>query len=396
MQRFRFGSLHFVALCHGVKQRKLRARGRFGGAFGGFHEPLKTLASDLYCHGVGAVSLLRDVLANRTMALGGLQIVLGMLAVLQMVVSAVGLCLPMHSVSFFTMMVGRVFRMQTSVLHVKVQEKSNDVFNAMNKLNNKAWKSPLEGQRSIQEVAHRFCAQGIHTIFPDLCVGLSNAYLLGMLLLVVFLINMVVEVIAYGQFYAYLVDKPKKSRRRGAFTLLVAGTLPCTSMLLLYALGVLMYLDHMQPVGIVSFTFHPNKGSGVSEGYFLLWLATLMQMGIAVGVNRSRTDHEDIEEQRQDIIEMQRDLFSAANPGLGPGVPTVAAASSWGAHPFAAPLATSWQQQQQQKFVRFQQPAAISMQPVAPTMQAGWAPTPAPYPAGQLGYPVGQLGTSWG
>lgn len=280
--------------------------------------------------------------------------ILGFTGVMQMLLSIAGLWLPMHCVSFFTAMgVVRVFRMQTFVRTVVVEERSSDVHVAMSALAPKYWNKRLTGEHSIQEVAHRFCAPGIQTVFPGICAGLDNANYLGLVIALAYSVSLTFEAIALFQFYDYVTRKPSRSRRKGAFWLILVGAMICLLALAIYGMGVLMYLDNMQPVGMFAWTFAPSGGTGISAGFILLCAAAVLQMITAFGINSSRHDDEEFEEEKRDImalqrhIELQQGLPTSVTQPAGPGLPAEAALRQQGpgapyAHqPAAAPL---WQQ----------------------------------------------------
>lgn len=300
-----------------------------------------------------------------------------------MLMSLVGLWLPMHTVAFFTAHVIRVFVMQTYLRVIVVDKESSDFDAAMGQMDRESWKDKMDGEVSIQDVAHRFCARGVQTVFPDLCAGLTNAHYLGLAVLFIFSFNLAAEALAFAQYYDYVANRPKKDRRTGAFVLLISGGTLCMVALVTYGFGVLMYIDNMQPMGFAVLAFSPAQGTGISSGFIFLCFGALLQVGVAMGIKLTPLDGEEFEAQRREI-ELQQSAagFPGHPPGYHPG----------GGMPSGAPK--QWQQSPGQGFA--QQPAAVQHQwqhqpPAAPQYQwqqgpgPGYAQQPAAVPLWQGG-----------
>jgi len=207
---------------------------------------------------------------------------------LVVILTFLGLLLPLHQLSFFTLGgVFKVFNMKTYALTVDTDKKSNDFCNTVEKMKiylsdkkkvseNKDDKGNfcqgIEGSRDLQDIQQRFCAPAMKYIFPNACTGLSYAYLTGMILILMCACNVVLVLTSVFLYYQYS-QKPRPRTRRYAVGLNAVGLLLLMLALCVYAGLTLVQLDDMKPkfAGLIgAIALAPNSGWGVSKGYWVL------------------------------------------------------------------------------------------------------------------------------
>lgn len=220
----------------------------------------------------------------------------------------VGLYLPLHTVSWFTLHLVRIFRMKTYALSVGLQHDSNDFCKLIEQVK-PGFCDGIYDDHDLQEVAQRFCAPVLADLFPSACIGLTRAFLSGLALVIVSAINISAVAISCYLFFSYINGSRKAQQRGLAQGLLAGSTGLFACALLIYAVMVLVQLDQMQPVGgqLVGILLSANRGSGVSSGFFVLALACLVQI-VMLAISGNTVAGDEITEEMLDDIKMRKEV----------------------------------------------------------------------------------------
>ncbi|CAK0797148.1 unnamed protein product [Prorocentrum cordatum] len=158
-------------------------------------------------------------IVNATIALSGLSIFAGLIA----------LCLPMHSLWFF---VGPVpfFKVETHALSVEVTCTL-------------PFCGELADSASLEDFAQRSCAPTIQQVVDNLCDGAHHAYMVGLMLAIVFCMNVMLQGAAVYSFNYYMTSSMRKKYRKLGVILQCIGIFFVVAVLGIYYAMVIIYLS---------------------------------------------------------------------------------------------------------------------------------------------------------
>lgn len=299
-----------------------------------------------------------------------------------MVMLILGLSLPQHTLSFFTLYGVRVARMWTYMGSVQTDSGSNDFCRALRQIvaeENLNWCESLDGMTDIQDVQHRFCSPVFERVWPSFCIGLSGAYAYGMGMILVIVLNLGLQVIAMYLLFDYGNRKANPKYRKASMLALAAGLLMVVMMLTFYGFQVLTNLSSVQSSSGVSSVFAAvlsvSKGTGVSSGYLMLWTGALFQFVALCLYSQAKTSSQEHFYQEGKALREHKEELEAAGYGAAAAGPMAMAPAAPGqaqgfgqpmgmpGHPqgFAAQPA-GFVMQQPQGFVMQQQQQGFGMQ----------------------------------
>lgn len=243
------------------------------------------------------------------------------LSVIQLLLTVVGVCRPFFQKPFFMgpMLPVMAFRIEVYTLRAVSDfgSDSNDFCKAVDAKMRQAgrhdhWCSSASGSEDLQHVMQRWCAPGIHEVMPDACEGLSAAYMLGLCIVLFVVTNLLLQGVACFMTYHYVTEVPKKKYREVSFTLLAIGSVPLSLTLLLYGGLVLLRLEYAQPRGLMSLAFTPSRGTGISDGYVLLWFSQVIQWAVLILYANGATVAEDMFEEAKAQQQLEAEMAATA------------------------------------------------------------------------------------
>lgn len=260
------------------------------------------------------------------------------LTVVAIVLNAIGASQPTHIMSFFSLIGLRIFRGKTYLLSWKLDDKSNDFCRV---LPQSVCGNDIHEVHELQDISQRFCSTAATQFFPSICDGLSRAYVTGMAMVIVMVVNAVMLLIANYMLWDYINGAKKQSYRVNAQILMGWAVVLQCFLQVFYGAFVLMPLDqggNSNP--IFSAVMSPSKNTGVSSGYLLMGTSVLVQfVMLAVVSTQARTSSEldagDIEDrkERAELLAEQQKMFANGSSGGGYGG---APAPGYGAAPAQA------------------------------------------------------------
>jgi hypothetical protein len=236
--------------------------------------------------------------------------VIGAMAFAVIAMTVAVFCLPMHSVSFFTLYILRAMRIETHLLTVLIDEKSSSFCQIINRV---IPNTCVSGDFWLQDVSQRFCAPAIHRVYPQGCYGFQAAFYVGIVLAGCLLFNAFVLPIVVWMLHAYInSDNHKRSYRRNAMFLLLGTTMQLSIGIIVYGFFVFTQLDNMRIKGGELFTvaLKANEGAGLSLGYICCCTIVLVQLFMLAIWFHTKTS----EEQRDSEI-AERKLFAQEPTG---------------------------------------------------------------------------------
>jgi len=222
------------------------------------------------------------------------------------------LCLPFHSSSFFAVGLVRLAQLKVYSAWGRMDIASNDFCNLPGISKFDLCNEVRDGS-DLHDLSQRFCAQGIDKFLRNSCLGMSNAYAVGMATIILTIINMIMQGVSTWLLYHYTYKYPKKQYREVALILVTVGT-----SLLALALGgyyplVSMNLDSINFAG-GGMLIGTSMGHGVSWGYWIMWVAVLVQVVQIILYNFAKTKEEgrlrELKMQEQFEAELQMQGFS--------------------------------------------------------------------------------------
>lgn len=222
-----------------------------------------------------------------------------------------GLWVPQHTISFFSLYGVRVARMWTYIASVKFETSGNDfcaVLQKMSKGKTLSWCDNLDTMTDLQEFQQRMCSPVFAAIWPSFCDGLQWAYAIGALLTIAVLTNLIMQVASMYLLMDYGRRKANPAYRKAALILLASGLVFMMIVLALYAFLALVSMSDIQSSKgqVFSMLLSASQGTGFSHGYVLLWLGVLFQL-VAVWLfgeaKRSRAEDKLVDEKFQRAFE---------------------------------------------------------------------------------------------
>ncbi|CAE7581588.1 unnamed protein product [Symbiodinium natans] len=165
-----------------------------------------------------------------------------------------------------------------------------------------------EGSTSVwlQDTQASLCAEGVEAILTSACSGYGTAYVIGICMFLVVLLNVIAQGITFWLIQQYM-EKPKKQYREVAFFLDLIGTILMLIVVLIYLLAI-QRLSSISALGF-EIALGPSNGIGASYGYFFLYFFIMIQ-GVSVvlmasGSNSQEAREAELREQRKFMQEMQ-------------------------------------------------------------------------------------------
>jgi len=256
------------------------------------------------------------------------------------------LMMPQHTLSFFSLYGVRVARMWIYTMSVQTESSGNDFCRALRTMvsdDRLGWCDNLDTMTDIQDVQQRFCSQAFNHIWPSFCNGLSQGYALGTMVVMIIVLNLGLQAAAIYLLLDYAGRKANPKYRRASMIALSVGLSMLMLTLLYYGVEVLQNLDSVQSAGPLSSVFSAvlstSKGTGVSRGYMMLWVAALFQIVALVLYSQVQWDKEEskyrenkaVREYEEENLRMQMQAgYGAAGPSSGGAVPMASAAPGQG------------------------------------------------------------------
>jgi len=238
-----------------------------------------------------------------------------------------GLFMPQHTLSFFTLYGVRVARMWTYMGSVQMESSSNDFCRALRQVvseENLNWCDGLDAMTDIQDVQHRFCSPVFERVWPSFCQGLSSAYAFGMGMILVVVLNLGLQGIAIFLLVDYGNRKANPRYRKASMLALAVGLCMVVMMLTYYGFQVLTNLSSVQSASGVSSVFSAvlsvSKGTGVSAGYLMLWTGALFQfVALCLYSQAKTTSQEHFYQEGKALREHKEELEAAGYGAAAPG-----------------------------------------------------------------------------
>jgi len=189
------------------------------------------------------------------------------------------LCLPLHTLTFFSMKTIVVAKMKifTGMANNDITEGDFCRF-ARAANGNIEFCETIQGHQNLQDMAQRFCVGAMSRAFRGMCEGLSAAYGIGLAIIIFQFVNAFLHIIALWSLYNYVYNTPKKVYRDMAFFLVLVGTCLNVICLGIYAPMVSIHLDNVS-IGVIglNWAIDISNGTGISLGYWIMWVAVMVQ-----------------------------------------------------------------------------------------------------------------------
>eukprot|EP00437_Effrenium_voratum_P014352 CAMPEP_0181446854 /NCGR_PEP_ID=MMETSP1110-20121109/26323_1 /TAXON_ID=174948 /ORGANISM="Symbiodinium sp., Strain CCMP421" /LENGTH=346 /DNA_ID=CAMNT_0023570953 /DNA_START=72 /DNA_END=1110 /DNA_ORIENTATION=- len=230
-----------------------------------------------------------------------------MMCVLSFVLISISCFNKWHQVTFKTLGFKTVMRMETSLTAVTIPA-SSKIFCGIFKSKQPKRCADMQDGISLQEAASDWCAPMVFTIYPSPCIAFNRAYILGMIVILTYGLNVIFLCSCAFLLYYYLDSKSHKGEYRawagilhGVATGLLIAAVVC------YSLFAMTALDAIGGSGIPGI-MEASESVGISPGYFLVWVGILIQL-VALGFHTCmRLNSEETEDQRiyKDMLKEQQ------------------------------------------------------------------------------------------
>mmetsp|Transcript_17158 Transcript_17158/g.32349 ORF Transcript_17158/g.32349 Transcript_17158/m.32349 type:complete len:327 (+) Transcript_17158:66-1046(+) len=231
-------------------------------------------------------------------------VVYALLVVFGLVLQAVSTNVRWHAVRF---MLGpkTLFRMQTSLLYVKVEKGSNIMCSLSRRLQPGSCDILEEGV-SLQDAADEWCAPLVREVFPQPCTGFQTAYFLGLANLFGIGINALLMVVCVALIIQYMEGTFHKGVYRvSAAVVHSIANLLSIACFVAYICVAITSLDSIGGKGIPVLAM-ASKGSGISIGIFIMGSGLLFQVIAAFLLVYMKLGDEETDEERE-IRQWQKD-----------------------------------------------------------------------------------------
>lgn len=228
----------------------------------------------------------------------------------------IALCLPFHTVNFFslgalsvgalkvfTFMASGTFDQSDFCLVIKAFNPELDICRE------------VQGSHGLQTVSARFCASNVERVFKNGCSAFSNAYTVGMAVIILCMINLMLQGVATWMLYYYMYTAPKKKYREVSLILVIVGTSLVALSLFMYLPLVTMQLNNIEVTMGISVLIEVNKNNGLSMGYTIMCVAIMFQVIQIVLYKHSKIS----EERRLVELKMQEQFEAELAVGGGAG-----------------------------------------------------------------------------
>jgi len=227
---------------------------------------------------------------NASMALTGFSVAVGLMAMF----------LPMH-VLWFSVGVP-LFSVDTKVLTVAIDcvtpmpQKVCDVF---------------EGNPTLEEFAQHSCAPVVKGTVQNLCEGFQSAYVVGLMLVIVFVMNLMLQGAAVFSYNYYMGSSMRKKYRTLGVLLQSIGVFCVVSVLFIYYAVVIVYLNGVKPGGVAAGValVGASHGAHASLGYIFMWVSCFLQVGsVMLSALGARSSQEELVEEAREQARFAAEL----------------------------------------------------------------------------------------
>mmetsp|Transcript_100539 Transcript_100539/g.139732 ORF Transcript_100539/g.139732 Transcript_100539/m.139732 type:complete len:330 (+) Transcript_100539:69-1058(+) len=191
-----------------------------------------------------------------------------------------------------------LFRMQTTLLFLKVEKGSNFLCQIFPERIKPGSCDILSEGVSLQDAADEWCAPLLMNVFPQPCQGFKSAYFLGLANLFAIGLNALLTVVCIALIIQYLEGTFHKGIYRvSAAVVHGIGTLIVLGCFLAYILEAVRALDAVGGNGIPILA-QASRGSGLSIGIFIMGGGLLFQIIAAVLLVFLKLGDEQTEEEK--------------------------------------------------------------------------------------------------
>jgi len=199
----------------------------------------------------------------------------------------------------------------------------------------------MEDGVSLQEASHMWCAPAITRLYPQPCDAFTSGFYVGILVVAAMALNAIALLVAGYFVWRYQGGVHKKSDRETAFYIHLISTMALMAAVILFHALVISKLDDIAGTGIF-FIAQASHGTGISYGYFAVWIGLIVQIVAGVLVFYITVGDEQTEDERQEYL-LQKDLaaYEQSLAGKRPqaGVANATYASTgYGQHALPQPM----------------------------------------------------------
>lgn len=183
---------------------------------------------------------------------------------------------------------------------------------------------PFEANPTLEEFAQQACSPAISGSVANLCDGAYHAYVVGLMLVIVFVMNIMLQGAAMYSFNYYMTSSMRKKYRKIGVILQSIGVFFVVAVLVIYYAMVITYLNGVK-IRLISIVGASN-GAGASYGYFFMWISCVLQIGSillsVVGAGSSQEELvEEAREQARFAAEMGTEMTGTyGQQGMYPGM----------------------------------------------------------------------------
>jgi len=171
----------------------------------------------------------------------------------------------------------------------------------------------LADSASLEDFAQRSCAPTIQQVVDNLCDGAHHAYMVGLMLAIVFCMNVMLQGAAVYSFNYYMTSSMRKKYRKLGVILQCIGIFFVVAVLGIYYAMVIIYLSGVKLKGLHAIGIGAGQGANATYGYFLMWVSCLMQVAaILLSVLGARSSQEELIEEAREQAK-----FAAEMGGFG-------------------------------------------------------------------------------
>jgi len=198
----------------------------------------------------------------------------------------------------------------------------------------------LEDGVSLQDASFLWCSPTITRLYPQPCDAFTSGFYVGIVVVVVMIANAIALLVAAYFVWRYHSGVHKKSDREVAFYTHLISTMALMGAVVLYTGLVISKLDDIGGTGIF-FIAQASHGTGISYGYFAMWVGLIVQTIAGVLLFYTTVGDEQTEDERQEYL-LQKDLaLFEQNAGTRPqaGMANATYASTgYGQHALPQPM----------------------------------------------------------
>jgi len=233
----------------------------------------------------------------------------------------------------------------------------------------------------LQDLAADWCAPLIFQVWPVPCQAFNTAYIMGLVVMIVYGLNIIFLCTCFYLLYYYVDSKNHKAiYRTWAMVLHAIGTGILIISCIMYTILAMKRLNDLGGTGIPGF-FEASQSVGMTPGFFIVWVGIVCQL-VALGLHGCiQVSGEETEEQRlyKEMLKEQQQ-YGAIEAQMG-----VAAGGAGSGYFPQDPYAQQQQQQQPQYDASaYPQPQPQPVYDASAYPQPGYsvpmAPVPAPMP----------------